>query len=64
MMRQLSCGGGKSFEVLSEGLRRRPAYDLCSRHALEIDRSGDAFVFGGTTGNLWITENEAASGLA
>ena len=49
--------GGKTFEVLREGLPQEHAYDLAYRHALDIDASGDRLAFGSTTGSLWLTEN-------
>ena len=49
--------GGKSFEVLSEGLPRGPAYDLVYRHGLDIDPSGTLLAMGSTTGSLWISED-------
>lgn len=49
--------GGESFEVLSNGLPQRHAYDLVWRHALTIDRSGEVLAFGSTTGGLWISED-------
>src|SRR5919109_2130036 len=33
--------GGKSFDVLSEGLPQEHAYDLVYRHALDVDASGE-----------------------
>ncbi len=53
--------GGKSFEVLSEGLPQRHAYDLVWRHALAVDESGQTLVFGSTSGGLWISENSGDS---
>lgn len=50
--------GGKTFETLREGLPQQHAYDLVFRHALDIDASGRRLVFGSTTGNLWVSENE------
>ena len=50
--------GGKSFDVLRDGLPQQDAYDLVYRHALAIDASGDRLAFGSTTGGLWITENQ------
>lgn len=50
--------GGKSFDVLKEGLPQSYAYDLTFRHALDIDESGKRLAFGSTTGALWITENQ------
>ncbi len=50
--------GGKSFEVLSDGLPQSHAYDVVYRHALTIDVSGNRLAFGSTTGGLWVTENQ------
>lgn len=52
--------GGRSFEVLREGLPRIPAYDLVLRHALAIDASGERLAFGSTTGGLWFSEDLGA----
>jgi hypothetical protein len=49
--------GGRSFEVLREGLPQRNAYDLVYRHALAVDESGDWLAFGSTSGGLWLSEN-------
>ena len=49
--------GGRSFDVLSEGLPQRHAYDLVFRHGLDVDSSGERLAFGSTTGSLWISEN-------
>jgi len=49
--------GGKSFEVLDDGLPDDNAYDLVYRHGLAIDETGERLAFGSTTGSLWITEN-------
>jgi hypothetical protein len=53
--------GGRSFEVLREGLPVDPAYDLIYRHALDIDESGERLAMGSTTGGLWISENRGDS---
>ncbi len=53
--------GGKSFDVLRDGLPGTHAYDLTFRHALDIDASGDRLVFGSTTGSLWVSENQGDS---
>jgi photosystem II stability/assembly factor-like uncharacterized protein len=50
--------GGKSFEVLREGLPQEQAYDLMYRHALDVDSTGNALLMGSTTGALWISENQ------
>lgn len=49
--------GGRTFEVLREGLPPRPAYDLVYRHGLDVDASGERLAMGSTTGGLWISEN-------
>ncbi len=50
--------GGKSFEVLRNGLPQKHAYDLVYRHCLDIDETGDHLAFGSTTGNLFISEDQ------
>jgi len=50
--------GGKSFEVLREGLPQQHAYDLVYRHGLDVDKTGEKLAFGSTTGNLWISEDQ------
>jgi hypothetical protein len=49
--------GGKSFDVLSNGLPQRHAYDLVYRHALAVDETGDRLAFGSTSGGFWVSEN-------
>ena len=49
--------GGRSFEVLRDGLPQRHAYDLVWRHALAVDDSGDRLAFGSTSGGLWFSED-------
>jgi hypothetical protein len=53
--------GGRSFDVLREGLPQRHAYDLVWRHALAVDASGERLAFGSTSGGLWISENSGNS---
>jgi hypothetical protein len=50
--------GGKSFDVLSNGLPQSHAYDIVFRHAFDGDATGDRLAFGSTTGNLWVSENQ------
>jgi photosystem II stability/assembly factor-like uncharacterized protein len=50
--------GGKTFEVLANGLPSRFAYDLVLRHALAIADDGDQLAFGSSTGNLWATDDQ------
>ncbi len=56
-----SVDGGKSFETLSRGLPSDHAYDLTFRHALDIDRIGNALVFGTTTGGVWVSTDQGES---
>ncbi|MGH7143554.1 MAG: WD40/YVTN/BNR-like repeat-containing protein [Planctomycetota bacterium] len=49
--------GGKSFDILRQGLPQEQAYDVVYRHALDVDGSGEKLCFGSTTGNLWASEN-------
>jgi photosystem II stability/assembly factor-like uncharacterized protein len=49
--------GGKSWEVLRDGLPQRDAYDLIYRHGLEVDASGGRLAMGSTTGALWTSED-------
>ena len=53
--------GGRSFEVLREGLPPAPAYDLVYRHGLAIDATGQRLAIGSTTGGLWVSENRGDS---
>jgi hypothetical protein len=53
--------GGRTFDVLREGLPAAPAYDLVYRHGLDIDPSGERLAMGSTTGGLWISENRGDS---
>ncbi|HSN99458.1 MAG TPA: hypothetical protein VLS89_14280 [Candidatus Nanopelagicales bacterium] len=50
--------GGRSWDVLREGLPQRHAYDITYRHALDIDETGDRLAFGSTTGSLWTTADQ------
>lgn len=49
--------GGKSFEVLRDGLPQEHAYDLVYRHGLDVDESGERLAFGSTSGSLWVSED-------
>ena len=53
--------GGRSFEVLTEGLPQAHAYDLVYRHALDVDAGGERLAFGSTTGSLWVSEDAGDS---
>ncbi len=50
--------GGKSFEILTQGLPQTHAYDVVYRHALALDEAGNRLAFGSTTGGLWVSENQ------
>ena len=50
--------GGRSFDILREGLPQEHAYDLVLRHALALDRSGECLAMGSTTGGLWVSEDQ------
>lgn len=52
--------GGRSFEVLREGLPQDHAYDLVYRHGLAVDATGERLAMGSTTGSLW-TSDDAGS---
>ena len=47
--------GGRTFDVLRNGLPQDHAYDLVYRHSLAIDDTGDRLAIGSTTGGLWTT---------
>lgn len=53
--------GGKTFDVLREGLPQSHAYDITLRHALDLDATGRRLAFGSTTGSLWISEDQGDS---
>ena len=61
--------GGRSFDVLDNGLPDGSSYHLVYRHAFDIDSTGERLLFGSTTGGLWETEDggesfhELSSGL-
>ncbi len=46
--------GGRSFEVLRDGLPQENCFDLVYRHGLALDPEGETLAMGSTTGNLWI----------
>ena len=53
--------GGRSVEVLGDGLPRRDAYDLVYRHALDVADDGATLAMGSTTGHLWLSRDAGAS---
>ncbi|MBI1892219.1 MAG: exo-alpha-sialidase [Burkholderiales bacterium] len=49
--------GGKSFEILRDGLPQRHCYDLVYRHGAAVTDDGKTLMMGSTTGGLWVSEN-------
>jgi hypothetical protein len=45
--------GGRTFDVLSDGLPQTHAYHLVYRHGLDVDSTGQRLAIGSTTGSLW-----------
>lgn len=53
--------GGKTYQSLTRGLPQQHAYDICLRHCLDVDGTGERLAFGSTTGNLWLSEDGGES---
>jgi len=53
--------GGRTFEVLREGLPQQHACDLVLRHAQDVHTSARRSPFGSTTESLWIDEHGGES---
>ncbi len=51
--------GGKSWMTFREGLPQQHCYDIVYRHSLV--RQGKTLVFGTTTGNLFVSENDGVT---
>ena len=56
--------GGKTFEVLRQGLPQQHCYDLIYRHGLAVSNDGNTLMMGSTTGGLWVTEDAGDSWTA
>lgn len=56
--------GGKSFEVLRQGLPQAHAYHLVYRHGLDVDAGGETLAMGSTTGALWTSDDAGDSWTA
>ncbi|MGZ6144362.1 MAG: WD40/YVTN/BNR-like repeat-containing protein [Myxococcales bacterium] len=56
--------GGRTFEVLREGLPQEHAYHLVYRHGLDVDPTGEALAMASTTGALWASDDHGASWTA
>ena len=52
--------GGKSWQVMREGLPQRDTYDLIYRHGLDVDQTGERLAMGSTTGALWFSGDGGA----
>jgi photosystem II stability/assembly factor-like uncharacterized protein len=50
--------GGKSFDILTNGLPQEHAYDIIYRHGLDVSRTGNDLVIGSTTGGVWISSDQ------
>lgn len=53
--------GGKSWQVLRQGLPQDNSYDLVYRHGLAIDDRGTELAMASTTGSLWISQDQGDS---
>ena len=53
--------GGETFDILSQGLPGKHAYDVVYRHAFTIDDTGTRLAAGSTTGGLWVSEDQGDS---
>lgn len=50
--------GGKTFDVLTQGLPQGDGYDLVYRHGLALHGDGNTLAMGSTTGNLWVSTDQ------
>lgn len=53
--------GGKTFDILANGLPSEPAYDIVYRHALDVDSTGNHLAMGSTTGGVWVSDDQGDS---
>jgi photosystem II stability/assembly factor-like uncharacterized protein len=53
--------GGKTFDILRNGLPQEHAYDLIYRHGMAVDETGKRVAFGSTTGSVWVTDDQGDS---
>lgn len=49
--------GGKTFEVLRNGLPQQHCYDLVYRHGLAVDDDGTSLLMASTSGGLWASDD-------
>jgi hypothetical protein len=49
--------GGKTFEVLREGLPQQHCYDLVYRHGMAVDDDARTLLMGSTSGGVWMSED-------
>ncbi|MEQ9112255.1 MAG: hypothetical protein RIF37_16260 [Rhodospirillaceae bacterium] len=53
--------GGKSFDVIREGLPQDQAFDLVYRHGLAVNDTGTQLLMASTTGSLWSSDTSGDS---
>jgi photosystem II stability/assembly factor-like uncharacterized protein len=49
--------GGKTWQIMRQGLPQRDAYDLIYRHGFDVDETGLRLAMGSTTGALWTSDD-------
>ena len=57
MVVQRTRDGGRSFEVLRQGLPQQDCHDLVYRHGLAVSPDGRSLLMGSTTGHLWSSDD-------
>ena len=53
--------GGRSFDVLRNGLPQEQCYDLVYRHALAVAGDGRSLLMASTTGGVWSSDDAGDS---
>lgn len=53
--------GGKTFDVLRDGLPQQHCYDLVYRHGLAVDDDGSSLLMASTSGNVWSSSDAGDS---
>ncbi|MFL6658910.1 MAG: WD40/YVTN/BNR-like repeat-containing protein [Massilia sp.] len=56
-----SSDGGRSFDVLRDGLPQQQCYDLVYRHGLAVSADGQHLLMASTTGGVWSSDNGGSS---
>ena len=49
--------GGKTFDVLREGLPQQHCYDLVYRHGLAVSGDGNSVLMASTSGGVWVSDD-------